>query len=56
MTAKYFETKQGFRSFIQNQFFEIYDTFESIPARVEFDPKVLIKKFFLLSNPFLNES
>ena len=55
MTAKYLRNETGLSKFYSKSIFEIYDTFESIPARVEFDPKkVLIKKkFFLLSNPFL---
>ena len=58
MTAKYLRNETGLSKFYSKSIFEIYDTFESIPARVEFDSKkVLIKKkFFLLSNPFLNES
>lgn len=58
VTAKYLRNETGLSKFYSKSIFEIYDTFESIPARVEFDlNKVSIKrKFFLLSNSLLNES
>ena len=58
MTAKYLRNETGLSKFYSKSIFEIYDTFESIPARVEFDlSNVSIKrKFFLLSNSLLDES
>ena len=58
MTAKYLRNETGLSKFYSKSIFEIYDTFESIPARVEFDLiNVSIKrKFFLLSNSLLDES
>ena len=58
VTATYFRNEVGLSKFYSKSIFEIYDTFESIPARVEFDTnKVSIKKkIFLLSNPLSNEN
>ena len=45
MTAKYLRNETGLSKFYSKSIFEIYDTFESIPARVEFDlNNVSIKK------------
>ena len=57
-TAKYFRNEVGLSKFYSKSIFEIYDTFESIPARVEFDTnKVSIKKkIFLMSNPLIDEN
>ena len=57
-TAKYFRNEVGLSKFYSKSIFEIYDTFESISARVEFDTNKasIKKKIFLLSNPLINEN
>ena len=58
ITAKYLRNEVGLSKFYSKSIFEIYDTFESISARVEFDTNKasIKKKIFLLSNPLINEN
>ena len=58
MTAKYLRNETGLSKFYSKSIFEIYDTFESMSSRVEFeiDNKLIKKKILLLSNPLINLS
>jgi hypothetical protein len=58
LTATYIRNESGLSKIYSKSIFEIYDTFESMPSRVEFeiDKKLIKKKILLLSNPLINES
>ena len=58
LTATYIRNESGLSKIYSKSIFEIYDTFESMPSRVEFeiDNKLIKKKILLLSNPLINES
>ena len=56
LTATYIRNESGLSKIYSKSIFEIYDTFESVPSRVEFeiDKKLIKKKILLLSNPLIN--
>ena len=58
LTATYIRNESGLSKIYSKSIFDIYDTFESMPSRVEFeiDKKSIKKKILLLSNLLLNES
>ena len=57
LTATYIRNESGLSKIYSKSIFEIYDTFESMPSRVEFeiDKKLIKKKILLLSNPLIIE-